>query len=157
MTSLAGLLAAHTDTGPLRWANLPPPWLLTVLVVVGFFWIRSLYTQERGRAGPLARHGLAVQLERALVLVGEVHQVRHRHLHAVRHLVLLEARTDLGVEHSLVLALRELADQVQDPAPIGPRDPRRVVQVQHRVGARAQLAALVLAGQEAGAPEAEIE
>ena len=33
---MAAYLAAHVDEGPLRWANLPPAWLLTLLIVVGF-------------------------------------------------------------------------------------------------------------------------
>jgi hypothetical protein len=35
-------LAARVDVGPLRWADLPPPWLLTLVVIVGFVWIRGL-------------------------------------------------------------------------------------------------------------------
>lgn len=92
MTLLA-TLAAHTETGPLRWANLPPPWLLTVLVVVGYFWIRSLYKQERGRAGPLARHGLALLRLAALVgillVLGGPFRVEERRAVEKSHLVVL--------------------------------------------------------------------
>ncbi len=87
------LLAAHTEVGPLRWANLPPPWLLTVLVVVGYFWIRSLYKQERGRAGPLARHVLALLRLAALVAVllvlGGPFRVEERRAVEKSHLVVL--------------------------------------------------------------------
>jgi len=62
-------LGAHVDVGPLRWAELPPAWLLAILVIVGFFWIHSLYKQERGRAGPVARFGLALLRTAVLVAI----------------------------------------------------------------------------------------
>ena len=90
---MIALLGAHTEVGPLRWANLPPAWLLTVLVVVGYFWIRSLYKQERGRAGPLARHGLALLRLAALVAVllvlGGPFRVEERRAVEKSHLVVL--------------------------------------------------------------------
>ena len=97
------LLAAHTETGPLRWANLPPPWLLTVLVIVGFFWIRSLYKQERGRAGPMARHGLALLRLAALVAVllvlGGPFRVEERRAIEKSHLVVLvDASASMNVK-----------------------------------------------------------
>ena len=66
---LGGLqvLAARVEQGPLRWANLPPAWLLAVIVIAGFLWIRSLYRRERGNAGPLPR--LALTALRVLVLL----------------------------------------------------------------------------------------
>ena len=64
----AGPLAATVQEGKVRWAAMPPAWLVVVLVVVGFFWIRALYDRERGRAGKGTR--LIMTLLRLLVLIG---------------------------------------------------------------------------------------
>ncbi len=69
MTPISLVAAARIDQGPLRWADLPPPWLLTLIVIAGFLWIRSLYRSERGGAGPLARFGLSVLRTVILVLL----------------------------------------------------------------------------------------
>ncbi len=53
-----------------------------------------------------------------------------------------------------MLALVQLRDEVQHPPPVGARHARRILEVQHRIARAAQLAALVLAGQESAAPEA---
>ncbi|MDF1702473.1 MAG: VWA domain-containing protein, partial [Planctomycetota bacterium] len=97
------LLGAKLDEGPLRWANLPPAWLLALLVIVGFFWIRSLYMQERGRAGPLARHGLALLRLAALVCIllvlGGPFRVEERRAIEKSHLVVLvDASASMNVK-----------------------------------------------------------
>ncbi|MDJ0976390.1 MAG: hypothetical protein QNJ98_18160 [Planctomycetota bacterium] len=62
-------LLAETRTGPLRWASLPPAWLLVLVILAGFFWIRTLYKWERGRAGPMPRLMLTLLRVGVLVLV----------------------------------------------------------------------------------------
>ncbi len=99
------VVGAHVDEGPLRWANLPPAWLLTLLVVVGFFWIRSLYKQERGRAGPLARHGLALLRLAALVAIllvlGGPFRLEERRAVEKSHLVVLvDSSASMNVKDS---------------------------------------------------------
>lgn len=96
-------LAAHVDQGPLRWADLPPAWLLTVLVIVGFFWIRSLYKQERGRAGPVARFGLAalrtlVLLCILLILGGPYRQEERRAVEKSHLVVLVDSSASMNVK-----------------------------------------------------------
>ena len=107
---------------------------------------------RRERAG-LANVG-AVEREGLLALSGEVDELGHRHLHAVRHLVLRDARLDLGIERARELASVELGDDVEQPAPIVARDAVGVLQEEDRVGPGPQPAALVLAREEAAAPEA---
>lgn len=64
-------LAAKSETvmGPLQWPDLPPAWLMVVLVGVGFLWIRSLYTRERGNARPWQRGLLTLLRVGALLAV----------------------------------------------------------------------------------------
>ena len=66
---LSALFAANLETGERQWASLPPAWLLVVIVVVGYLWIRSLYRGERGRAGPAARTFLTLVRLAVLVLI----------------------------------------------------------------------------------------
>ena len=66
---LASTTAARTEVGPLKWADLPPAWMLTLLVVASFIWIRSLYRRERGRSGPLQRGLLTLIRTAVLILV----------------------------------------------------------------------------------------
>ena len=98
-------LAVRTDEGPLRWADLPPAWLLTVIVIVGFFWIRSLYARERGRAGPLARFGLAclrtlILLCILLVLGGPYRQEERRAVEKSHLVVLVDTSASMNVKDS---------------------------------------------------------
>lgn len=98
-----------------------------------------------------------VHVEDALRLVRKVHDLRHRRLHAVRHLVLGDARVDLGIEHTRVLFLLELPERVEHvTARIGAQAVG-VAEVEHRVLAAAELHALVLRGQEAAPPEPRVE
>ncbi len=101
--SVLGVLAARTEQGPLRWADLPPPWLLTVIVIVGFVWIRSIYAQERGRAGPWARLGLAclrtlVLLLVLLVLGGPYRQEERRAVEPSHLVVLVDSSASMKVK-----------------------------------------------------------
>lgn len=71
-SALSTALAAESELGPLKWAHLPPPWLLTLIAIASFFWIRSIYARERGRAGlgpRLLLTALRVLVIFALVLV----------------------------------------------------------------------------------------
>ena len=62
-------LGARVETGPWQWANMPPAWLLALLVIVGFLGIRSIYAQERGRATPAGRFFLACLRTISLILI----------------------------------------------------------------------------------------
>ena len=110
----------------------------------------------RGERAGLVDIG-AVHLEGRRVLVAEVGELGHRHLHAVGHLVLRDARLHLGVEASGELLLVQAADEVEHLAAVLARDAVRIAQVEHRVAARAQAAALVLARKESASPEARAE
>ncbi|MDA1194301.1 MAG: VWA domain-containing protein [Planctomycetota bacterium] len=103
MSAACQLLAAHVDLGPLRWANLPPAWLLVVLVAVGFFWIRSLYRQERGRAGPVARLLLtcirtAVLVAVLLILGGPFRLEETRAIEKSHLVVLVDSSASMNVK-----------------------------------------------------------
>lgn len=87
------LAATRTDLGGWRWTDLPPGWVLTLVTIGFFFFLRALYRWERGRAGMVTRMGLAalrtvVLLLLLLVLAGpyreEVRTAEER-----SHLVLL--------------------------------------------------------------------
>lgn len=69
MMSGSWLGSARTEIGPLEWASLPPPWLLTLLIVVAAVWVRAVYMKERGRARPWQRHVLAFLRVAALVAI----------------------------------------------------------------------------------------
>ncbi|MFV1960046.1 MAG: hypothetical protein ACC662_11615, partial [Planctomycetota bacterium] len=56
---VALLAATRTELGGWRFSNLPPGWVLTVVVLVLFVFVRGLYRRERGRASGPLRWGLA--------------------------------------------------------------------------------------------------
>ena len=60
------------------------------------------------REGAGRLHLRPVERERLLVLVGEVRQLGHGHLHAVRHLVLRDARLRLRIAQLFILHLVQL-------------------------------------------------
>ena len=96
-------LAAKVEQGPLRWASLPPAWLLTVLVIVGFLWIRSLYAKERGNAGRLPRLALAVLRTLVLLLIvlvlgGPFRQEERRAVERSHLVVLLDTSASMEVK-----------------------------------------------------------
>ncbi len=100
--SCMAFLAARVEQGPLRWADLPPPWLLTVIVVVGFLWIRSIYAKERGRAGRLPRLGLALLRTLVLVLIvlvlgGPYRQEERRAVEPSHLVVLIDSSASMKV------------------------------------------------------------
>jgi hypothetical protein len=96
----------------------------------------------------------SVEIERVFILVREIGQLRHGHLHAVGHLVLGDARSHFGVEAAAHLAFVQFADQIEHVPAIFPSDTLRIVEIEHRVTGAAQFAPLMLAGQKAAAPEA---
>ncbi len=62
--ALLGLIAAlplavKVTLGPVRWKSLPPAWMLVLVIIAAFLWMRALYGRERGRATRLQRLGLA--------------------------------------------------------------------------------------------------
>ena len=90
-------------------------------------------------------------------LARQIRQLRHRGLHPKRHLVLGDARQDLGVAELAVIDRVELAQVVERAAPGFGRDARRIRQVQHRVADRAKLDALIRRRQEAASPQPVIQ
>ena len=100
--------------------------------------------QAVGGVGPRLARLLTVELEDAVGLGLQVHRVRHRRLHAIGHLVLGDARVDLGIHDLRVLALLERPQRVEHPPAAGPIDAGGIVQEEHRILAAAELHALVL-------------
>jgi uncharacterized membrane protein len=120
-------LAAHVDEGPLRWASLPAPWLLTLLVIVGFLWIRALYGRERGRASRAARFGLAclrtlVLLCVVLVLGAPYRQEETRAVEKSHLVVLVDSSASMNVKDSYDPAAREALLQAAFPSGPRPKD-----------------------------------
>ena len=99
----------------------------------------------------------AVQVDDRVRLAREVHDLRDRRLHPVGHLVLRDARVDLGVHDPRLLPLLERAQRVEHAPPAGAVEPGGIGEVEHRVLPAAELHALVLRGQEAAAPEPRVE
>ena len=79
---------------------------------------------------------LAVEIERARGLLGDVGQFRHRSLHAERHLVLRHARVGFGIAELRRRHPVQLAQRVQELAPVVRGEALRVREVQHRVARR---------------------
>ena len=102
-------LAAEIERGPLLWANLPAAWLLTVIVLIGFFWIRSLYARERGSAGRVPRFLLAVLRTVVLLLVILVLGGPYRQ----------EERRTVERSHLVVLVDTSASMRVKDKYPAG--------------------------------------
>ena len=103
------------------------------------------------RAGLLRR--VAVELVGRFGLAGDVGQLRHAGLHAIRQLVLLNARVRLRIAELLVVQLVERADAVEARAADIARHAGRIVDVQDRIAGRAEAHARVLAGQKPARPE----
>ena len=103
--------------------------------------------------GPRTPRVRAVQLEGALGLAREIRQLGHRGLHPVRHLVLVDARLDLGIPRARRVARVQPRQVVQLRTPRLGRHAGRVLEVEDRVGPRAQLHALVARREEARAPQ----
>ena len=99
----------------------------------------------------------AVEVERGVGLLGEIGRVGDARLHAERHFVLGDPRLDLGIEFLFELPAVEGAELVEHRAAAGAADAVGVAEVEDRLGAGAELDALVLRVEEAGAPEAGVE
>ena len=89
--------------------------------------------------------------------VAQVEQPRHRCLHSVRHLVLRDPGFDLGVELPLCCAPVQGCEGVELVAARGGVETRRVGKVKDWITRAAEADALMVRGQEAGAPEARVE
>ena len=100
---------------------------------------------------------LPVHLHHALRLARKVRQFRHRGLHAVGHFVLCDAVLDLRIAELLEANSVQRAQVVQIGAPVLAGESVRVVEVQDRLPAGAELHGLVARGQEAAAPQARIQ
>ena len=103
------------------------------------------------------RAGLArvrpVHLEDRVGFFGKVHEIGHRSLHAVGHLILRDAGFDLRIAVSIEPHLVQLGERVEHAAARFPADARRVIQIQHRLGARSKPDSLVLGRQKTIAPQ----
>jgi uncharacterized membrane protein len=98
-------VAARVDQGPLRWSDLPPPWLLTLIVLAGFVWVRTLYRRERGGAGRWQRLGLAalrtvILLLVLLVLGGPYRQEERKAIERSHLVVLVDSSASMNVKDS---------------------------------------------------------
>ena len=106
---------------------------------------------RRVRAGlPRLR---SVHLEDRVGLLRQIHQVRHRRLHPIRHLVLTDARFDFRIAVRLVADLIELLHRIQHLPPGRLADPRRILEEQHRRAAGAESDALIARRQEPARPQ----
>jgi hypothetical protein len=85
----------------------------------------------------------AVGFEGRGALATGAREFRHRGLHPVGHLVLRDARLDLGVELAFELMPIESADCVQFLASGARIDARRIRQIEHRVSTAAEGDALM--------------
>ena len=95
----------------------------------------------------------SVKIEGALRLLRKIQQIRHRSLHAEGHLVLRDARFDLGIAEFVQVHAIQLAGRVEHFAARARVDPLRIVQVEHRIAAGPEAHTLVIGGQEAAAPQ----
>ncbi len=100
LASSLTLAADRIDVGPWKWANLPPAWLLVVLVIAGFFWVRSVYVRERGRSGRMPRFLLAgirtlVLLLVVLILSGPFREETHTALEQSHLVVLIDSSASM--------------------------------------------------------------
>ncbi len=86
-------------------------------------------------------------------LLGDIHQLRHRRLHAIGQLVLRDARRDFGVLRFGEMQAIKIADGVERLAADFRIDARWVGDEEDGVALRPELRALVDAGEEAVAPE----
>ena len=107
----------------------------------------------RGVGAGLARIR-SVQVEDALRLFRQIHQLRHRRLHAIRHLVLRDARLNFGIAVRLGVHLVQLRDSVEHAPARGFVDAGRVGQIQHRIARGAEVHALIFRRQKSAAPQA---
>jgi len=120
------ILAARVEEGPLRWASLPPPWLLTVIIIVGFVWIRSIYAKERGRAGPWTRLGLSVLRTIILICVilvmgGPYRQEERRAVERSHLVVLVDASASMKVADKYPPSVERRLLDAAFPPNAGPR------------------------------------
>ncbi len=70
-----------------------------------------------------------------------------------RHLVLRDARVDLGIAKTFFSQMIELRHGIQQVAPSFGLDSRRIREIKHGISARAKTHALMLAGQKTAAPQ----
>ena len=109
------------------------------------------------REGPGVAGVLAVELEGLGGFIGEIGHLGHRHLHAVGEFVLGDPRPDRLVAFAFPLQFVEPADAGEHATARIGRDPLGVGEVEHRIGAGAELHALVAALEKAVAPESCVE
>ena len=99
----------------------------------------ALEKAARGQAALRKASGsarvLAVQVVHAGGLGGKIGQLRHGRLHAIRHLVLRDARQRFRIADGLMLQLVELAHRIEHPPADGRRHPIGIVDEQNRLGA----------------------
>ncbi len=87
---------------------------------------------------------LAVEFERLVAFARKIHQLGHRGLHAVGHLMLADACEDLGVGESLVLLLVDGRQCVELRPAVFSGDAGGVAEIEHRIALAAQQHALVI-------------
>ena len=106
----------------------------------------SLLHQAAGQQAVVRKGRLprlrAVLLKRGLRFAADIHHLRHADLHAVRQLILVDARQRLGVADLAVLLLVKFPERVEASAAHGAAHAFRVRHVQDRIAGAAALHAL---------------
>src|SRR5688572_5357724 len=67
-------------------------------------------------------HVLAIELRHGLGFSRQIHEFRHARLHAIRHLVLANARFDLRIARLRELEAIEISDAVEHEAALVPAE-----------------------------------
>ncbi len=95
----------------------------------------------------------AVHLERLFALLTEIDQFRTAGLHAVRHLVLRNARLNFGIAGLRQLHLVEISHQIESLALLLDGNSLGIGQVQNRIAGGTQRDSLKLGGEKSAGPE----
>ena len=95
----------------------------------------------------------SIHLQNRLGFVGDIGQVRNRHLHLESHLILIDPRTDLWVLLPLKFELIELCDLVEHPPTQTSAHPRRIAQIQNRLTATSKFHPLMARWQKSTSPK----
>ena len=87
---------------------------------------------------------VSVEIERLFRFGRQVHQLRHRCLHAVRHFVLANAGNDFRISEPLVLLVVQRRESVQLNSPVAARYSGRIAEVQNGIALAPHQHALVI-------------
>jgi hypothetical protein len=138
----ASWLAAIEERGPVRWTNLPPAWVL-VLVVAGLvLFVRAVYRRERATLRPLQRAGLAALRVAAillplLALFGPYQELQRKAVEKSRLVVLVDTSASMKTKDRYAPESEQrLEEALAEPGKPGPRDLTRLEIVQRALGGK---------------------